>query len=159
MGRAVTDGQIIAAVISALVTIGTGGWAALKWAVTQITKAINDSTAGQKEAAKEAAAAHVQAAEAQLEAARVSASAMLEQGKAFATMSAKLDTTFRWIEEHTPVEMQRQREPMPLPDPSLESESRTPTRERNPYAIPDRVDDRRSQSTYSQHNKRKHKQP
>jgi hypothetical protein len=153
----VTDGQIIAAVISALVTIGTGGWAALKWAVTQITKAINDSTAGQKEAAKEAAEAHVQAAKAHREAAQITADAMLEQAKQFATMSTKLDTSFRWIQEHTPVEMPRM--PMPLPEPpSLESESRTPTRERNPYAIPDRVDDRRSQSTYSQH-KRKHKQP
>lgn len=132
-----TDGQVIAAVIGALVSISTAGWAALRWAVTQITKAINDSTSGQKEAAAAMAAAQMKAADAQREAASIAADAMLEQAKAFATMSAKHAQIFDWIEAHTPVEMQRV--PLPLPDldpPSIESERRTPTRERNPYGIP-----------------------
>jgi hypothetical protein len=129
-----TDGQIITAIIAALVSISGAGWAALRWAVTQITKAINDSTAGQKEAAAASAAAQVRVADAQREAAQITSDAMLLQAQAFATMSAKLDHTFQWIEQHTPVD--EPYAPVPLPEPpSLESERRM--RERYPVAPSD----------------------
>ncbi len=108
-----SDGQVIAAIIGALVSISTAGWAALRWAVTQITGAINASTAGQKQASDAAAAAQIKVADTQREAAQLTADAMLTQAAAFATMSAKLDTAFRWIEEHTPVEMVRPSAPDP----------------------------------------------
>lgn len=75
-----TDGQV-AALVSALVTVGGAMVAAGKWAVNRITKALDDNSAVHREVA----------------------SANVEHAKAMTALSVKIDHVTEWVEEHTPV--------------------------------------------------------
>ncbi len=100
-----TDGQF-AALSGIIVTFLSALLATVKWSAVRITKAIDDGSASQKEAAKEAATAQLEQAK-----------AMREQSTSFAKLAEKIDAVTDWVHEHTPVEIQNA-------PPSLESERR-----------------------------------
>lgn len=113
-----SDGQF-GALMAMLSTIGVAFVGALRWAVKwgveRLTKALDDNTASNREAA----------------------TAQLTHAAAMATLTAKIDTVTDWVHEHTPVgahrayETPRGYEQVDAP-PSLDSERRRQTRERAP---------------------------
>lgn len=103
---AVSDGQF-GALMAMLTSIGIAFVGALRWAVKwgveRLTKALDDNTASNRDAA----------------------TAQLRHATAMSELSTKIDAVSDWVHEHTPVG-HRAYEPPPEP------ESRRITREREP---------------------------
>lgn len=111
------------ALLAALISIaGSAGFLA-RWSVNRITKAIDDGSQAQKEAAEKAASAQLAAAEKAADAQLEAAHASREQAVAFAGLATKVTDIARFIHERTPAsdelsltESERRRIPKPVPD-------------------------------------------
>lgn len=118
-----TDAQLAAVLTAILGAIGGLG-AVIRWAVTRVTKAIDDSTASRNK----------------------QADAEVELAKSLTTMALRLEDAIgdisvvkRWVEEHTPVEGTEQ--PPSLRAPASSPSLRPPPRARtNPGGVPIAID-------------------
>lgn len=122
------DPEQFKALIAALLGTACSAGFLARWAVNRITKAIDDGSQAQKEAAERAANAQLAAAEKAADAQLEQAHAAREQAVAFAGLATKIDDVTKFVHEHTPVGDER---------PSIESERRRNRSGPVPRAVPD----------------------